>query len=94
MKKNQIAMIYSNEEDKSISNKIDIVLSKLTIEKDYVKYDVQNKRFEIDNKYYSCNLEVKEIKFSILDDFLSHNNQIEGLIMICDILDANNLDVN
>ena len=93
-KNSKIAIIQTNESDSLIFSKFEICLGKLTNKNDSMEYLANSKQIKIDNKYYNCNLELKLIKQSLLDDFLSNSSNIEGLIVICDFLDVNNHEVS
>lgn len=91
--KSNIVIIQTNESDSLIVPKFEMCLSKLSYNNDYMEFNNLSKQINIDNKYYKCNLELKVVKQSLLDDYLNNSISIEGLIVICDFLDVNNHDV-
>ena len=89
-----LVFLQSNENEKNDVNfmKLEMILSKLSLKNDLVSYNNSLKIFSIENKYYKCSLDLKPIKFKILDDFLNHNKNIEGIILFSDIIQANNIE--
>lgn len=90
----KIVLIQTNEEDQLINDKLEMMLSKLTLKESNLIYNSTGKFFEVDNKYFNCTLELKIVKQNLLEEFLSNNKNVEGVFVICDLLDANNIDVS
>ena len=93
MKNSKIILIQTNEQDTLFFDKLEIFLNKLTLKKDFVEYNSQTKNFNLENKYFKCKIDLKIINLKLLDSYMQNNFDVEGLLLVTDAIDANNLDV-
>lgn len=89
-------VLFISDESPNLVEIDDILkyISVYNIEDKTTKIDIINKSLTINNKYYTCNIDVELIKIDELLQNILVINDYEGIVIICNLLHISNIDVS